>query len=247
MSPDPLLNSGRPWLPQTWNRYSYARNNPLSIIDPTGLYDLVNNCKQNDKKCNKQFEHLAKDLKSGLANLQKKVDKMKAGSEKDRLEAALKALGTEGDHNNVYVTSGKLDEGVDAETVFTMNETGQMSATITFDPNQALGSEINALDAVHEGTHIEDTITEAVYTLIAHHPNDLSDFSYEYRGYQTSAWAASALGWPKLSYGGGKYEIWNRSWAAVDDAAVTRLITERYKHKDGTPYEETRPHNPWNN
>ena len=38
-SPDPLLNSGRPWDPQSWNRYAYGRNNPLKNIDPTGLYD----------------------------------------------------------------------------------------------------------------------------------------------------------------------------------------------------------------
>src|SRR5258708_38462048 len=34
-SPGPLLNSGRPWDPQSWNRYSYARNNPLANVDPT--------------------------------------------------------------------------------------------------------------------------------------------------------------------------------------------------------------------
>jgi RHS repeat-associated protein len=38
-SPDPLLNSGRPGNPQTWNRYAYALNNPLRIVDPTGLRD----------------------------------------------------------------------------------------------------------------------------------------------------------------------------------------------------------------
>src|SRR5229473_7305396 len=53
MTPDPLLNSGRPWAPQSWNRYAYALNNPLNIVDPTGLYDLVNNCASDDKKCNK--------------------------------------------------------------------------------------------------------------------------------------------------------------------------------------------------
>lgn len=38
-SPDPLLNSGRPWEPQSWNRYSYVLNNPLRYIDPLGLYE----------------------------------------------------------------------------------------------------------------------------------------------------------------------------------------------------------------
>jgi RHS repeat-associated protein len=36
-SPDPLLSSGMASAPQTWNRYSYALNNPLKYIDPTGL------------------------------------------------------------------------------------------------------------------------------------------------------------------------------------------------------------------
>src|SRR5579883_1363624 len=111
MSPDPLLNSGRPNNPQTWNRYAYALNNPLNIIDPTGLYDLVNNCAADDKKCNKQFNQHAQDLKNGLSNLQKKVDNMKDGPEKTRLEAALKAMGTEGDHNGVNATFGAVANG----------------------------------------------------------------------------------------------------------------------------------------
>jgi RHS repeat-associated protein len=36
-SPDPMLNSAKPEDPQTWNRYSYALNNPLKFVDPNGL------------------------------------------------------------------------------------------------------------------------------------------------------------------------------------------------------------------
>lgn len=44
-SPDPLLASGRPVEPQTWNRYAYVGNNPLRYIDPSGLdyYDQNGN------------------------------------------------------------------------------------------------------------------------------------------------------------------------------------------------------------
>lgn len=37
-SVDPLLASGRPINPQSWNRYSYALNRPLSFIDPSGMF-----------------------------------------------------------------------------------------------------------------------------------------------------------------------------------------------------------------
>jgi len=38
-SPDPLLASGRPLMPQSWNRYTYVLNNPVRLIDPNGLLD----------------------------------------------------------------------------------------------------------------------------------------------------------------------------------------------------------------
>jgi RHS repeat-associated protein len=37
-SPDPSNLSVDFWLPQTWNRYAYALNNPLSIVDRNGLW-----------------------------------------------------------------------------------------------------------------------------------------------------------------------------------------------------------------
>lgn len=36
VSVDPALESGKLQTPQTWNRYLYARNNPLKFIDPNG-------------------------------------------------------------------------------------------------------------------------------------------------------------------------------------------------------------------
>jgi len=36
-SPDPMLSSGKPPEPQSWNRYAYVLNNPLVYVDPSGL------------------------------------------------------------------------------------------------------------------------------------------------------------------------------------------------------------------
>jgi RHS repeat-associated protein len=82
LSPDPLLNSRRPDNPQTWNRYTYGLNNPLTITDPTGLYNLINNCAGDDSKCNKAFAQDAKNLKNGLADLTKAVNGLKDGDQK---------------------------------------------------------------------------------------------------------------------------------------------------------------------
>lgn len=38
-SVDPLIASGRPVKPQSWNRYAYVLNNPIRLIDPDGLMD----------------------------------------------------------------------------------------------------------------------------------------------------------------------------------------------------------------
>lgn len=49
-SPDPLLGSGRPEDPQSWNRYAYGFNNPLRFIDPSGLDPIsVEDCQKNSE------------------------------------------------------------------------------------------------------------------------------------------------------------------------------------------------------
>ncbi|SRR6266849_1451605 len=121
--------------------------------------------------------------------------------------------------------------------------------TITFDPNKISGSNEWGVDAAHEGTHVEDEITGLVGKMIAHSSlTELSDFSLEYRGYQTSVWAASALGMNSFSrsYDGANYVLWNGSWAQVDKN-ITNFVTRFHDQNGKLDHPETTPHNPWPN
>ncbi len=74
-SADPLRASGKPYAPQSWNRYSYCLNNPLGLIDPTGMIwvyqDLGNGQIQlgwfngTEEQFRKQFAHSGWQLYSG--------------------------------------------------------------------------------------------------------------------------------------------------------------------------------------
>ncbi len=213
LSPDPLLNSGRPENPQTWNRYSYALNSPLIVTDPIGLYNLVNTCASDAKKCNKAFAQNAKNLKNAISALTSAVNGLKDGAQKTALQASLQALGTENDGNNVDVKFGTNADGAAGNTALSVDSAGNLDFTIALDPSKnpwdpSSGSFDLAINAAHEGTHVADDSDPRFANLTT----TLSPFSSEYRGYRTLAYATSAFGQPSLSYGNGRYLIWNGSW-----------------------------------
>jgi len=105
-SPDPLMASAKAWDPQTWNRYSYARNNPLALIDPTGMAEVSAAACAQDKHCvtvnvNVIYDKNANDGQ-GLTNSEK------ASFEKNQLQKAKDEYGDADIHLNVSYSEGAV-------------------------------------------------------------------------------------------------------------------------------------------
>jgi hypothetical protein len=98
--PDPLLESGRIEDPQTWNRYAYVLNNPLSYVDPDGLYE----CKGSAAEC-REFRRNFYGAYGYLTDIQ-----IKYGEDSDEYKKAKKALdsyGCESKGGNCLGVDGK--------------------------------------------------------------------------------------------------------------------------------------------
>jgi hypothetical protein len=162
---------------------------------------------------------------------------MNDGTEKTRLQNALGAMGTEGDHNGVNVAFGANKDGAAGNTdpIFDQKTGTYSGFNVTLDPSKISGSNDYASDAAHEGTHVSDYQNYELNPATSMQP-----FQIEYRGYQTSAWAAEAFGYDTSSVRG--IQIWNSSWAAADrqtlqDKGITNVVTDKN-------HPEVQPHNP---
>lgn len=76
-SADPLLASGKPLNPQSWNRYSYVLNNPVRLLDPNGLDGV----EATDSQDQKQVVDPLKDkvINKRLAEIHKNAKPLAAG------------------------------------------------------------------------------------------------------------------------------------------------------------------------
>ncbi len=229
LSVDPLLSSGRPSDPQSWNRYSYSFNNPLIFKDPTGLYV----CAGDDQDCT--------DFAKALKQVKQARDSFKQGSDEyNRLNDSLQAYGKEGVDNGVtinFVKSGPTAhtapgtatvEGTANKAVTEDNPTGQ-NTTVTFNiPRRGRRNSL-AIATAHEGVHVRDgaalsgalptDLSDPSAIKILQGPLNLREYLAEKRAYEASAFAAQGLGFSSLKVVG--FEIWNSGWRAADANTLT--------------------------
>jgi RHS repeat-associated protein len=238
VTPDPLLNSGRPWDPQTWNRYAYAHNNPLTYVDPSGLYDWQANAggsatddelrkKSGDKDVSRKDRNAAKDalkfrdkFRAALAA----ASGVATGSD----QGALAAYGSEGDHNGVNVGT---QLGYGAGTILNKDD----SISVNFGKDVS-GNDL-AVTVAHEGQHVED----GQQWVSAGHPLgtmfDMNHYERETRAWGVSARIAQGLGMSHFGpHGGGsEYYVWNSSWHNVDhvNTAIGNIVRDLYHQMPG--------------
>lgn len=105
MSPDPLMASARQVDPQTWNRYMYVRNNPLRMIDPTGMAEETAGQCANDKKCVAIDLHVIWDRHGNQGG--ELTEKQKSAFISGYLQQAKDKFGTAHIHFNVTFGEGE--------------------------------------------------------------------------------------------------------------------------------------------
>jgi len=142
MSPDPI--GGQRLDPQTLNKYSYVRNDPINLTDPTGLYT----CKDDNNKC---------QTKRDIAFEKSRQHDLKS-KDPDVLRAA-KAYGDPTKDNHVSVGFADLDkkgEGGVTTSTLGADDQGKLFAQSDVTINSKISGA--ALDAAvgHEGSHVAD-------------------------------------------------------------------------------------------
>ncbi len=199
---DPLLNSGRPNEPQSWNRYSYSFNNPLTFTDPTGLYVCAAGT---GDKCT-GFKTALEKARDALEN--SSLDRKSA--EYKRLNAALQAYGDYDEENGVIVDFKKSEDFKKSNFAAVTDWNKKGDITVFFDPVkfQNQSHDGRAILVAHEGSHVSDISTLFGKGI------QLTEYILEKRGYEVSSFAAEALGLPNWEVGGSI--IWNAEWRSLD-------------------------------
>jgi RHS repeat-associated protein len=202
-SHDPLLNSGHPANPQTWNRYTYTLNNPLRYTDPTGLY-VWGTCSGSDEQCKAEQQR----FRDSLANLKKAASQLEEGSKgRKKLDKVIKKLGEEGKGNikinfgDAGTTAGVPNAGSTVGNNITINYAAVDTVTSGWSLNASEAAALDAGITGHEGTHAGGG------------PSVLGFVGM--RGEHAALWNESLV-YQGLHNTDRPFQLWNESWLAVD-------------------------------
>jgi RHS repeat-associated protein len=154
-TPDPLNIFGlerqqfRKWVgnPQHWNMYAYVRNNPTTLTDPTGLYELNDSGCWDNLKCQKKWDRAATKFED---RREKDLNSKKAD-----VRAAAAAYGAKGEVNGVHVGFANLaSRGISGSVDPSGSTPGNPNVQVTLDFGRAGSAETQT----HEGTHVADDL-----------------------------------------------------------------------------------------
>jgi hypothetical protein len=226
MSPDPMLSSGRPGNPQTWNRYTYGLNNPLRVIDPTGLWDWDTSAGGDmsdddlqamaSDKHNKRHKWAksALDFRNDFRNALDAANEAAGSStltddEQADAQAGVDAYGTEGDGNGVNVGT---ESGYGGSTILNDNDT----FSVKFGTGILKDANFLAVTVDHEGVHV----TQGTAWLDGGESSvaDINHYMREMGAWTVASDLSRALGMKSLApHGGGpEFQVWNKGWKAAD-------------------------------
>jgi len=261
------MSSGTVYDPQTWNRYSYAINNPLKWTDPDGLYiwndflggnttdEELRRRADDDKNALRDANRIIgrrNEFRNALTAAGRARDALPAGAERDLVSASLASYGAEGVANGVSVSQGRLADGVAAEArtgAFSYNEaTGAITANVEVVLSDRRGGNLS-VDVAHEGRHVADA-QEFAAALTADAASgganavagatNRTRYEREVRGYTVTSLVAQGLGLDNLSIG--RREMWNRGWSQADRATLRSRAIDN--HLRESPTYRLTPQNP---
>jgi len=230
---DPLLSTGEPMEPQTWNRYTYALNSPLSYLDPTGMYV----CKGETEQC-KQFATRLAEAKGNLEKIKKTY-----GENSTQFKKALAAVNSYGEdetgkknNNGVVITFNRKESGAKTSASFDAN--GKLTGNVVVNFNKdALGSDSSQALVAHEGSHVdgyksvgnrsdysEETDAHVIQSIFleAQFPDQRRFFTVTTPGKPPTKRSA---GVPATTT---EYDIWNPSWNAADKETLRSNAVKEY-------------------
>jgi len=238
ISPDPLLSSGLPGNPQTWNRYLYAVNNPLSVTDPTGLF-IITGASQTE------VEQIIATYHALLAAR----NRLTVGSRAyNNLTRALARLGKPGEANGIVVRIGRpQNPGARGDT--NVNNIARGTVTITLKRSSFASDDVQgrAEALAHEAVHADDAFNVFAKSKSfadfkqKWEAND-NQYQTEYDAFFAGAGVYQGIGRFNRIYGYGwftrphlpgknpylpaRLDFWNPSWRTLDQKQIESKQSE---------------------